>query len=92
MSNILTPTQAERIDKLYVKCCVCNQNTTDGVKQTRIYALENGKTAQMNLYMCMKCIGNGEPWPGVKPYTGMKNQQIQGEFDRFKDNRRFYKK
>jgi hypothetical protein len=89
--NIILPQNAETINKPWVKCCVCNLKTYEGVKQTRMYVLDNGQTVRVNLYMCNKCITKGEAWPGVKPHSHMGNQKIQNELDRFKDNIKVYK-
>lgn len=76
--------------KQFVLCCVCNRPTREGIKQHRMYALESGRMAKMDLYMCMSCLNKGEPWPGVKPHNGMKDTKIQNEFDRFNKNRKVY--
>lgn len=89
-SHLYHKGNAEQVNKLWVKCCVCNQKTYEGIKQSRFYSLENGRVAKMNLYMCERCFLNGEKWPGIKPHTGMSNQKIQGQFDRFKDNTKLH--
>lgn len=78
------------INKLWVLCCVCKRKTYEGIRQTRIYSPVGKKSVSIDLYMCGSCLAKGEPWPGVKPYSGISDKDIQGELDRFKDNTKIF--